>query len=443
MRGRIQRSMILMITVMLIISYGVATLALYFQTVRIVEDEIRQEADYICAAIEISGENYLREMDYVRKSTRVTLISPTGEILYDSMDREMSFENHADRPEVRKALAEGTGEDFRRSESYHTEMFYQAVRMSDGNVLRVSKSIDSAYDIALKIFPVMVIMAVLMLIFTWRLSYWQAKRLVHPINTLNLEKPLENDVYEELSPLLQRIDRQNRAKDMIALMRKEFSANVSHELRTPLTSVSGYAELLKDGMVRQEDIPKFAEHMYDEAQRLIRLVEDIMRLSRLDENPEPFNERERTDLYEVSCKTVEHLRHEAEQYHVKVSVGGETVFVDGVRHILEELLFNICENAIKYNHEGGSVYVWVGRVNSFPVVRVADTGIGIPEEEQERIFERFYRVDKSHSRQTGGTGLGLSIAKHGAMIHGAKIQVESMPGKGTTMSIRFLPESLE
>lgn len=437
MRRRIQRSMILMISIMLLISYAVATVAVYVQTLRVVEDEIRQEADYICAAIEISGESYLREMDYVSRSTRVTLISPSGKVLYDARNDAISFDSHSDRPEVRAALADGAGDAFRWSESYHTQMFYQALRLSDGNILRVSKSVDSAYDMALKILPVMIVMALVMLAFAWRLSGWQAKRLVHPINTLDLERPLDNEVYEELSPLLERIDRQNRAKDAVALMRKEFSANVSHELRTPLTSVFGYAELLKDGLVRQEDIPKFAGHIYHEAQRLIRLVEDIMRLSRLDEHQEIQDRRERVDLYEIALEVADHLRQPAEQARIGLHVEGQRVYVNGIRHILEELLFNICENAIKYNHENGSVLVRTFMENDCPVIAVSDTGIGIPAEEQERIFERFYRVDKSHSKATGGTGLGLSIAKHGAMIHDAVIHVDSVPGKGTTMRIEF------
>ena len=438
MRGKIQRSMVLVITIMLLISYAVATLAVYRQTLRIVEDEIKQEADYICAAIEISGDHYLAEMDYVRKSTRVTLISKDGTVLYDSMDEELSFDDHSTRPEVEQAIRTGSGEDFRRSASYGTEMFYYANRMSDGNILRVSKSIASAYQMALEILPVMIGMAAVMLVFAWFLSGWQARKLVKPINALDLEQPLQNSVYEELTPLLRRIDQQNREKDAIALMRKEFSANVSHELKTPLTSVSGYAELLKEGLVREEDVPAFADHIYKEAQRLIRLVEDIIRLSRLDEQ-KIETEKEIVDLLTLAQETAVMLEPEARKAQIRLSVEGSSLPVLGIRHVLEEILFNICENAIKYNRPGGSVEILVAPEKGAPSVTVTDTGIGISPEDQERIFERFYRVDKSHSRKSGGTGLGLSIVKHGALVHDASIEVDSSPGSGTTMRILFPP----
>lgn len=219
-------------------------------------------------------------------------------------------------------------------------------------------------------------------------------------------------------------------------MRKEFSANVSHELKTPLTSISGYAEIMKNGLVRPEDMQNFAERIYKEARRLILLVEDIIKLSKLDEEAVELD-KEEVDLYQLCRETVNRLALQAEVKNVRMMISGESVLYVGIRQILDEMIYNICENAIKYNKEDGKVEVWAGRTSDGIVVQVKDTGIGIPKEHQERIFERFYRVDKSHSKETGGTGLGLSIVKHGALLHGAVVLVESAVGKGTTITIKF------
>lgn len=436
MRKKIQQSMILVITTTLLITYAITTFVVYRQTISIIEDEIRQEADYICAAIDISGKAYLEQMDAVRKNTRVTLIDPEGNVIYDSKEDEVTFQNHKNRPEIQKAIKNGSGQDIRESDTLNQEMFYYAVRLKDGDILRVSRSVDTAFRTALRVLPVMGIIAVVMLIFAWILARWQVTRLIRPINQLDLEYPLENDVYEELTPLLQRIDRQNKEKDAVANMRKEFSANVSHELKTPLTSISGYAEIMKDGLVKPEDMKAFSERIYNEARRLITLVEDIIKLSKLDEGNIDV-EKEEVDLYQLTREICSRLAPQAAQKKVHVEVTGEPVSCTGIRHILDEMIYNICENAIKYNKEGGSLSVWVGNTLQGKKVIVTDTGIGIPEDQKERIFERFYRVDKSHSKETGGTGLGLSIVKHGAMIHDARIKVESKVGKGTRMEIIF------
>ena len=236
--------------------------------------------------------------------------------------------------------------------------------------------------------------------------------------------------------MLESIDKQNREKDAIANMRKEFSANVSHELKTPLTSISGYAEIMKNGLVKPEDMKMFSERIYNEAKRLISLVEDIIKLSKLDEG-KVENEKEDVDLYDLTREIASRLAPQAEEMNVHIEVTGESVLYHGVRPILDEMIYNICENGIKYNNRGGSISIWVGSTLKGKKVIVTDTGIGIPEDQQERIFERFYRVDKSHSKATGGTGLGLSIVKHGAMIHGASIRVESKVGKGTKMELTF------
>lgn len=437
LQTKIQKNMILIILVTLAIAYAVTTLLVYRQTVDVMEKEVRQEAGYIRAAIEISGQGYLTELDAADKDTRITLITEQGEVLYDSDQAyEADLENHAGRPEVKEALQDGTGSNVRRSDTLNEEMYYYAVQLSDGSILRVSKTMDTAFRTAVEVLPGMGVIGACMLALAALLSRWQVRRLIRPINELDLNIPLENEMYEELTPLLKRIDEQNKQKDAIADMRKEFSANVSHELKTPLTSISGYAEIMKDGLVRPEDMKGFAERIYNEASRLITLVEDIIKLSKLDEG-EIEMEKEDVDLYDLTRRIVSRLAPQAEKRAVHVEVTGENVICHGVRQILDEMIYNICENAIKYNRRGGSVSVWVGATLKGKKIIVTDTGIGIPEDQQERIFERFYRVDKSHSKETGGTGLGLSIVKHGAMLHNAQIHVESKVGKGTKMELTF------
>ena len=436
LKKKIQNSMILVVLTSLILTYGTMIFVVYYQTMEILKDEIQQEADYIEAAVCISGVSYLEDMDAVRENTRVTLIDASGEVLYDSGKQEEHLENHLDRPEIQEALKSGSGQDVRRSETLDQDMFYYAVRLDNGTVLRVSKNMETVFSTAMSILPMMGVVACCMVIFALLLAKWQTAKLIYPINHLNLAEPLENDMYEELTPLLQSIDKQNREKDAVANMRKEFSANVSHELKTPLTSISGYAEIMKDGLVRPEDMKTFSELIYNEASRLITLVEDIMKLSKLDEGAVEL-EKEEVDFYMLTREICSRLAPQAEKRNVRVEVTGEPVHYLGVRQVLDEMLYNMIENAIKYNKEGGLVSVWVGNTLQGIKIIVRDTGIGIPKEEQERIFERFYRVDKSHSKATGGTGLGLSIVKHGALMHGAKIDVDSEVNKGTKMELIF------
>lgn len=436
LKKKIQNSMIFVVLTSLILTYGTMIFVVYYQTMEILKDEIQQEADYIEAAVSISGVSYLEDMDEVRENTRVTLIADSGEVLYDSGKREEDLENHLDRPEIQEALKTGSGHDVRRSETLDQDMFYYAVKLDDGTVLRVSKNMGTVFSTAMSILPMMGMIACCMVIFALLLAKWQTAKLIYPINHLNLAEPLENDMYEELTPLLQSIDKQNREKDAVANMRKEFSANVSHELKTPLTSISGYAEIMKDGLVRPEDMKTFSERIYNEASRLITLVEDIMKLSKLDEGAVEL-EKEEVDFYMLTREICSRLAPQAEKRHVRLEVTGEPVHYLGVRQVLDEMLYNMIENAIKYNKEGGLVSVWVGNTLQGIKIIVRDTGIGIPKEEQKRIFERFYRVDKSHSKATGGTGLGLSIVKHGALMHGAKIHVESEVNKGTKMELIF------
>lgn len=436
MKSRIQRSMVLIISITLVLFYAILAVILYNRNMNILESEVQQEAKYIQKAIDIAGTRYLEEMASVDWSARVTCITPDGEVLYDSRRNVEDLENHSQRAEVREALASGEGEDVRMSDTVGREMYYYALLLDDGSVLRVAREMDGLVRTALNVLPVMGGLAVLMVVFALFLARWQTKRLIKPINELDLEHPLDNSVYPELTPLLEAMDRQNKEKEAVSNMRKEFSANVSHELKTPLTSISGYAEIMMNGLVRPADIPLFSERIYKEARRLITLVEDIIKLSKLDEESVEL-EKEEVNLYELTREIVSRLSPQASQKNIRMEVTGEPVLCKGIRQILDEMVYNICENAIKYNNDNGRVTVWVGDTLNGPKISVTDTGIGIPKEHQERIFERFYRVDKSHSKERGGTGLGLSIVKHGAILHGAKVNVESEPGKGTRMEILF------
>ena len=436
MRKRIQRSMMLILAVTLLLFYAIMSVILYNRNLELLKREVKQEAEYICTAVNISGSGYLEKLSQVDEGTRVTQIDDSGNVLYDSSSEEEDMENHGARQEIKEALASGTGESVRMSNTLGRELYYYAVLLDNGTVLRVAKSMDNLAMTALNVFPVIGGLAVLMIAFALFLAKWQTKKLIRPINELDLEHPLENTLYEELTPLLVAMDKQNKEKEAVSNMRKEFSANVSHELKTPLTSISGYAEIMKNGMVRPADIPVFSERIYKEARRLITLVEDIIKLSKLDEESVEL-EKEEVDLYELTREIVSRLSPQVSQKHIRMEVTGEPVECYGIRQILDEMVYNVCENAIKYNNEGGRVSVWVGNTLEGPKVSVSDTGIGIPKEHQERIFERFYRVDKSHSKERGGTGLGLSIVKHGALLHGAKVSVDSVPGKGTRIEMLF------
>ncbi len=439
MRKKIQKSMMLILGITFILFYAIISVFLYRRNLTLLESEVQQEARYICSAIEVSGSDYLEQMSKVDSQIRITLIGENGTVLFDSdvngsLVKDM--DDHSTREEVKEAESSGSGEDIRMSDTVRQELYYYAIRLSDGTVLRVSRSMDSLVQTAIDVLPVVGGIALLMILLAMVLASWQTKRLIRPIISLDLEHPLDNNVYEELTPLLEAMDRQNKEKEAVSNMRKEFSANVSHELKTPLTSISGYAEIMKNGMVRPADIPLFSERIYKEARRLITLVEDIIKLSKLDEESVEL-EKENVNLFDLTREIISRLAPQAAQKNIRLEVTGEPVTYFGIRQILDEMVYNVCENAIKYNVEGGRVSVWVGDTLEGPKITVSDTGIGIPKEHQERIFERFYRVDKSHSKERGGTGLGLSIVKHGALLHGAKVTVDSMPGKGTRMEMQF------
>ena len=440
MRNRIQKSMIFVVTMSLLISYILVTLVIYRQALDIRRSELVQEAEYIRAAIDISGEEYFGTMDKVSRRTRVTWIDKDGKVLYDTGNDQETLANHKSRKEFKEALANGSGQDIRMSDSKGQEMYYYALKMDDSSVLRVSRGMDTVWNTAFMILPYMIAIGVMMACVAWFMTRHQVKRLIAPINNLDLEEPLENDVYEELHPLLERIDRQNKEKAAIEQMRREFSANVSHELKTPLTSISGYAELIETGIAKPEDTPDFAHKIHVEASRMIQLVNDILQLSHLDNVSETgaAPAMETVDLLDVARECVERQKVNARHSYISLTYLGESAPVTGSRVLLDELCQNLCDNAIRYNRPGGKVQIITACTrDGHCTLTVKDNGIGIPKEAQTSVFERFYRVDKSRSKATGGTGLGLAIVKHIARIHNARIKLDSVVDEGTTITVIF------
>ena len=520
----------------------------YFGSVE--KKQLRDELELASVAVERGGEDYLSSISSERY--RLTWIAPDGTVLYDTVTDAERRENHADREEVREALAGGEGESSRYSSTILQKTMYCARRLTDGSVLRISISRATAGVLLIGMVQPILIVVIVALILSAVLARRLSRRIVRPLNELDLEHPLENDAYEELSPLLGRINHQHRqideqmreleqqrmefsqitgsmreglvlldekervlsinpaacrlfdadercvGQDFLTLdrshdirlaiadamaqghgearaerggrvwqfdvsrilsgtaavgavllafditeretaeqNRREFTANVSHELKTPLQGIIGSAELLENGMVQPDDVPRFVGHIRKEAQRLVTLIGDIIRLSQLDEGDEM--PRETVDLLTLSQEAADDLTAAAEQKNVTISVTGESTCVSGVRRLLYEVIYNLCDNGVKYNVEGGSVSVRVGTEDGKAVVSVADTGIGIAPEHRERIFERFYRVDKSHSKASGGTGLGLSIVKHAVQYHHGTVELQSEEGKGTTIRI-LLPK---
>ena len=541
MTKKIFRSVLLAAAVVLLASVVLIMGALYDYFTAVQKNQVRDELTLAAGAVETGGTAYLQAL--ADENCRLTLVGADGTVLYDSDKNADTLENHASRAEIRDALATGYGESVRTSATLLERTIYCAKRLSDGNVLRISVSHATVPSLVVGMLqPILIVFAAAMIL-SAALAKRVSKKIVEPMNTLDLEHPLDNNVYDELSPLLTHIEMQRRRRrqnefssvvrnmkeglvlldkkgtilsvnaaaadflstdencvgdDFLAVdrtheidsairdafanghselrierdgkvyelnisritaegstvgaallivdvtdkvfaesRRREFTANVSHELKTPLQSILGSAELLENGLVKPEDVPQFVGRIRAEAQRLVALIEDIIRLSRLDEHGEMPSED--VDLYTLAKAEIAALSPLAEQKRVTVTLGGAPVVVRGVPQLLREILSNLCTNAVKYNVEGGSVTVTVRDTGKVAVLTVADTGIGIPKEAQSRVFERFYRVDKSHSRETGGTGLGLSIVKHAVEYMGGSVTLASAPGKGSTFTV-ILPK---
>ena len=512
------------------------------------ESQLKDELSLAAEATQQLGEGYLSNLDSDRY--RLTWVRSDGTVIFDSHADASAMENHAGREEIKEALVSGTGSSTRQSSTLTEQTIYEAIRLNDGSVLRISVSRATALFLVLGMLqPIAIVLVIAIALSAW-LAHRMAKRVVEPLNKLDLEKPMENEAYEELSPLLHRIHAQHKEikfqmqtlkrkqdefdqitsnmKEALVLLdhtgrilsinpaartlfgagascigedfltidrkqnmraaldeanaqghadfrtkkngreyqfdlsridsdgnnhgmvilafditeqvnaekhRQEFTANVSHELKTPLQSIIGSAELMENGIVKEEDIPRFIGHIRKEASRLVFLIDDIIRLSQLDEGAEM--PREDVSLKVLSEEVSETLADAAKLKNVSLEVIGDDGVINGVRRLLYEVVYNLCDNAIKYNHPGGKVEVAVAEQQGAVKISVSDTGIGIAPEHQDKVFERFYRVDKSHSKQSGGTGLGLSIVKHAVQYHHGKITVESELNKGTTISVLF------
>lgn len=548
MASKIFKSILLVAIAVLMASLSVITGVLYPYFGSLQESQLRDELHLAAEATQRLGESYLENLDSDR--CRLTWVSSDGTVLFDSHADAAAMENHADREEIREALVSGTGSSTRHSSTLTEKTIYEATRLNDGSVLRISVSRATGLVLVLGMLRPIAIVLVIAIGFSAWLAHRMAKRVVEPLNKLDLDNPTNNEAYEELSPLLHRIYSQRREikeqvwelkrkqdefdqitgnmKEALVLLdntgrilsinpaakvlfstgnacigedfltidrkqnmrmaleeadkqghadfrakkngreyqfdlsridsdsknhgmvilafditeqvnaekhRQEFTANVSHELKTPLQSIIGSAELMENGIVKEEDIPRFVGHIRKEASRLVFLIDDIIRLSQLDEGTEmPHEDVSLKALSEEVCQT---LADAAKLKDVSLSVTGDDGIVNGVRRLLYEVVYNLCDNAIKYNNPGGSVKVTVAQEPGEVLLSVQDTGIGISPEHQDKVFERFYRVDKSHSKQSGGTGLGLSIVKHAVQYHHGKITLESERNKGTTISVFF------
>ena len=381
---------------------------------------------------------------------RVTLIAADGTVLYDSDEDSSVMENHLKRPEVQDAFETGSGSATRRSATFGKQTYYYAYRTPAGAyVIRISRTMDTVIGEVLSRFPIAGVLIVMLILIELFLARSVTGKIVEPINSINLSNPKSEPVYEELEPLLSRIELQNEQIRMqmdelkqADMVRRDFTANVSHELKTPLMSISGYAELIENGLAKQGDIPGFASRIHSEALRLKNLVDDIIRLSSL-EDTERKRKEERADLYEISEEVIQTLTPYADEQGVQLNFAGDHVPVYASKQVLFEMIYNLVDNAVKYNRSGGSADLTITETDGRPVLEVIDTGIGIAPEDQERVFERFYRVDKSHSRQTGGTGLGLSIVKHAAALYSAEVSIVSEPGLGTKAAVVFPPRDGE
>lgn len=376
--------------------------------------------------------------DMSPESLRITVVDEGGNVIFDSNADTASMTNHEDRPEVRQAFETGEGSGTRLSETLDKTLYYYAVRLKNGAVLRVSREADSIFAVFRNMLPMVLGVSVLLFLLSIILAGYFTRNLVEPIERMarNISDPGQEVAYRELEPFVATIRQQHDDIIKSARMRQEFTANVSHELKTPLTAISGYAELIEHGMAGKENTERFAGEIHKNAVRLLSLINDIIQLSQLDDGKRQMEYTD-IDLYKLAEECVDMLSMNAKKQNVTMKICGKPSVVYGDKRLMEELLYNLCDNAIRYNNRGGSVTVTTDEENGHVFLSVKDTGIGIPKEHQDRVFERFYRVDKSRSKATGGTGLGLAIVKHIVAWHGAKISLESQEGKGTEIRVEF------
>ena len=437
MKKKINLQFMFISAVGILLTFCLSTVIFYELFKSEVVDELKTYADVIKETQ--SYDQILQgEYDPDVDDLRITMIKKDGKVFYDSFADAKKMENHANRQEVRQALKHGNGKAIRTSDTLDKNTFYYAVRLDDGNVLRVAKESRSIWSVFIKVTPAILILIFVILAISKMLSDVLTKSLLLPIEQMseNLDHLEDITTYKELMPFINTIQEQHKNILMNAKMRQEFTANVSHELKTPLTAISGYSELIQNGMTSEEETIRFAGEIHKSAKRLLTLINDTIRLSQLDTSEQKVI-YEAIDLYKIAEDCVNMLKFSAENHGITISIHGTNAYLEGNKEMLEEVVYNLCDNAIRYNNEGGKVDVTVKPVKGKIYLCVEDNGIGISKEHQERIFERFYRVDKSRSKSTGGTGLGLAIVKHIIQQHGAHMELTSEKGKGTKIEIEF------
>lgn len=437
MKKKINLQFMFISAVGILLTFCLSTVIFYELFKSEVVDELKTYADVIKetrAYEQIPQGNYNPSVD----DLRITIIKKNGKVFYDSFADVNKMENHANRQEVRQALKHGNGKAIRTSDTMDKSTFYYAVRLDDGNILRVAKESRSIWSVFIKVTPAILILILVIFAISKMLSDVLTKSLLLPIEEMseNLDHLDDITTYKELMPFINTIQEQHKNILMNAKMRQEFTANVSHELKTPLTAISGYSELIQNGMTNEEETIRFAGEIHKSAKRLLTLINDTIRLSQLDTSEQKVI-YEAIDLYKIAEDCVNMLKFSAENHGITISIHGTNAYLEGNKEMLEEVVYNLCDNAIRYNNEGGKVDVTVKPVKGKIYLCVEDNGIGISKEHQERIFERFYRVDKSRSKSTGGTGLGLAIVKHIIQQHGAHMELTSEKGKGTKIEIEF------
>lgn len=441
MKRKINRMFIGVTTAAILVTLLLVTFIYYEFFQRQILEDLR---GYTLLAGECTSKEDMVKMGELlaQENMRLTVIDLEGVVLYDTEADSSVMDNHGDRPEIQEALKNGTGSTVRRSATLSRNTFYYADRVPSGRIIRISKDASSIYSILQSALPITGLILLLLVAVSFFIAHFLTEKFIAPIKKMAGNLDEANGAtdygtdYEELAPFLATIQEQHRNLLKSAKMRQEFTANVSHELKTPLTAITGYAELIETGMASEKDIQHFAHGIHNAATRLLTLINDTIRLSELDSGNEQI-ETEMLDLYKMAEENIELLQMNAGKHDVTLALHGTPCRISGNRQMIEELIYNLCDNAIRYNKEGGRVDVTVRPAGGGCELCVRDTGIGIPKEHQERIFERFYRVDKSRSKSTGGTGLGLAIVKHIVSLHGAKLQLNSEPGQGTEITVTF------
>lgn len=431
-----------------ILAFGISTIAITSILIisvfySVYENQTEDKLNDVICLVEAElkqSDNYDFINKEINSQTRITLISDDGTVLADSSENVSQLKNHLNREEVQEAIKNGTGLTVRKSETLNANTYYCAKLLENGNILRASTQAQSVFSVLGSAAVYIVIIIVFVIICSVFVSIGITKSIVKPIEELgrNLNKLDDFKSYKELDPFVNALKEQKNKQIALDKQKKQFTENVSHELKTPLTSIAGYAELIETGIAREPDIKPFASTIRKQALRLVNLSEDIIKLSQLEESDNEDISFSSVDLFSVCKRCVEALSINAKAKGVELLLEGESVFIKANNSLLEELVYNLCDNAIRYNKENGIVKIKISSNDKYTILAVSDTGIGIEEKYYERIFERFFRVDKSRSKATGGTGLGLAIVKHIAWIHGAKLKVDSVLGEGTTISVQFI-----